>query len=57
MKPSSLALLTTAALGLAATAHADLIWDWSFTTIVNYQGAPATASGTLTTGPLSGGLM
>jgi len=57
MIKTSLTLFTTAALGLAATAQADLTWDWSFTTTVNDSGPTASASGTLTTGPLSGGLM
>ena len=53
MRTTSLALLTTAALGLAATAQADLIWDWSFT--FNGNGSDAHGSGTLTTDPLSNG--
>ena len=52
MRTTSLALLTTAALGLAATAQADLIWDWSYT---GNAGNEIFASGTLTTDPLSGG--
>lgn len=52
----SLALLTTAALGLAATAHADFLWDWSYTGVINIGGSPyVSGSGTLTTVPLSGG--
>ena len=54
MLKTSLALLATA-LGLAATAHADLTWDWSFTSTVSGLGKPVSGSGTLTTAPLSGG--
>ena len=58
MKQTTLALLTTTALGLAATAQADLSWDWSFTGTGNsgiYFGPLVSGSGTLTTGPLSSG--
>ena len=57
MRTTSLALLTTAALGLAATAQADLIWDWSFTggEDPNVGSPHLEASGTLTTDPLSDG--
>ena len=55
MKQTTLALLTIAALGLAATVHADILWNWSFTTTVPATGAPANGSGTLTTGPLVDG--
>jgi len=54
MFKSSLALLTTAALGLAATAQADLTWDWSYTS-TDGNVHQISASGTLTTDPLSGG--
>jgi hypothetical protein len=54
MIKTSLALLATAtALGLAATAHADLTWDWSYTAILG--AFPVSGGGTLTTGPESGG--
>ena len=55
MFKTSLALFTTAALGLAATAHADLTWDWSYTGVTDLGGPLVSGSGTLTTGPLSSG--
>jgi hypothetical protein len=56
MAKTSLALLTTVALGLAATAHADLTWDWSYTGTSGPAESPlVSGSGTLTTGPLSAG--
>jgi len=55
MFKTSLALFTTAALGLAATAHADFTWDWSYTGVTDLGGPLVSGSGTLTTGPLSSG--
>ena len=53
-KHTARALLATTAFGLAATAHADIVWDWSFTTTSVLYGTSVSGGGTLTTGPLDG---